>query len=191
VTDDQGRTLLRLARGAIEGALGLESPEVRQEAWLKQTGAAFVTLRVKGRLRGCIGSVEGRRSLWADVRENAVAAALRDDRFPPVRRSEVGELEIEVSVCSPLTELAFGTEAEALGQLRPGLDGVVLEYGAARSTFLPQVWEKVPGRERFLSELKRKAGLPPRFWSADLRLYRYTVASWAERELDRRGAGAA
>lgn len=190
MTDEQGTTLLRLARSAIEDALGLASIEVRQESWMEEPGSAFVTLRIEGNLRGCIGSVEGRRSLWEEVRRNAVAAALRDDRFRPLRPSEVGEVEIEVSLCSPLTEIEFETEAEALAQLRPRVDGIVLEAGAARGAFLPQVWDKVPDRARFMTELKRKAGLPPRFWSADLRLYRYTVESWGELQLGLRGAGA-
>jgi len=188
VTDQQGKTLLRLARSAIENALGFASSGFRREAWMNELGATFVTLFLKGKLKGCIGSVEERRSLWEDVRQNAVSAALRDHRFPPLQPAEAAEVEIELSVCSPLTEMVFATEAEALAQLRPGVDGVLLEYRGARSTFLPQVWDKLAEPKRFLTELKKKAGLDPHFWSENLRLFRYTVARWREREFGGGGA---
>jgi AmmeMemoRadiSam system protein A len=92
--------------------------------------------------------------------------------------------QVEVSVLSPMQALTFTSEAEAMAQLRPLVDGVVLEYGRHRGTFLPQVWEQLPTPKQFLAHLKNKAGLPTDFWDTSVRLQRYTVDKWKE------GAGA-
>jgi len=177
---EQGAILLQVARDAIARALG--SPGIPQDLpdWLHEPGATFVTLTQSGRLRGCIGSLEARRSLHADVSANAVAAALRDSRFQPLTAQELPLTRIEVSLLSGTSEMEFGSEAEAHACLRPGVDGVVLEYGRARGTFLPQVWESLPRTEDFLAHLKRKAGLPADFWHENIRLSRYTVTCWEE-----------
>ncbi len=178
-----GATLLPIARAAISTALG-RTIEVTQAAlWLQQSGACFVTLTQQGQLRGCIGTLEARRSLLADVKANAVAAALHDPRFAPLTASELGHTEIEVSWLSTLQALQFDSEAHALAQLQPGIDGVLLEFGRYRSTFLPQVWEQLPSAPDFLAQLKRKAGLAPDFWAAGVRLQRYRVRKWKEAEL--------
>jgi AmmeMemoRadiSam system protein A len=171
----RGRTLLAIAREAIEQGPGLQTPGEWHEAWLAEPGATFVTLKLDGELRGCIGSLEPRRSLADDVAGNARAAAYRDPRFPPVDRDERRRLEVEVSVLSAPEPIAAQTEDEVIAQLRPGVDGVVLEYGEMRSTFLPQVWESLPAPADFLGELKRKAGLPRAFWDPRVRVSRYTV----------------
>jgi AMMECR1 domain-containing protein len=88
---------------------------------------------------------------------------------------ELERLEVEVSLLSPRLPVDAASEAEALARLRPGVDGVYLEYGDAAATFLPQVWENIPDPLVFLSELRRKAQLPARFWHPELRLTRYTV----------------
>ena len=134
-------------------------------------------------MRGCIGSLEARRTLLADVQANAVAAALHDPRFAPLAVHALEHTEVEVSLLSPMQPLAFASEAEALAQLRPGVDGVLFEFGARRSTFLPQVWEQLPAPDAFMAQLKRKAGLPADFWAGEVRLQRYTVAKWKESEL--------
>jgi len=131
-------------------------------------------------LRGCIGSLQPYRSLLADVQANAVAAALRDTRFAPLSLAELAHTDIEVSVLSPMQPMQFADEADVLAQLRPGVDGVVLEFGPHRSTFLPQVWEQLPQARDFMAHLKRKAGLPADFWDAGVRLQRYTVQPWHE-----------
>ncbi len=190
-----GRVLLGLARQAIAEALAGASapgfapasaappaPSALDEPWLRAPGATFVTLTRDGRLRGCIGSVRARRPLADDVRANARAAAFGDPRFAPVTARELPALRVEVSLLSPATPLpAVATEDEALAALRPGIDGLILEYGGdAHATFLPQVWETLPAARDFLAHLKDKAGLPPGFWSPGIRLQRYTVAKWAE-----------
>jgi len=180
---ERGALVLRIAREAIVHALGASVAPSRPAApWLDAHGCSFVTLRREGGLRGCIGSLEARRPLGEDIAANAVAAALRDPRFPPVAAFELGSLEVEVSLLQPSRPLACVDEEDAARQLRPGLDGVVIEYAGSRATFLPQVWESLPEAAEFLRELKRKAGLPADFWHAELRLQRYGVEKHRESE---------
>jgi AmmeMemoRadiSam system protein A len=173
--DSRGATLIAIARGSIAAALGKGSVPVVDAQWLRERAASFVTLRIAGELRGCIGSIDARRALAEDVAANALGAAFRDPRFPPVTADALAALDIEVSLLSPRTMLVAASEAEALAALRPGVDGVYLEYAQSRATYLPQVWESFPDPLVFLSELRRKAGLEPRFWHRDLRISRYSV----------------
>jgi len=179
----RGKVLLPLARAAIAREFGRGHAADDAALWLRETGACFVTLTRQGALRGCIGTLEAHRPLLADVRANAVAAAFRDPRFAPLSAREWENTEVEVSLLSPMQALDFDDEADALAQLRPDFDGVVFEFGARRSTFLPQVWEQLPDAEDFMAQLKRKAGLPADFWHAQVRLQRYTVSKWKESEL--------
>jgi AmmeMemoRadiSam system protein A len=169
-----------LARTSIAQALGLPIAALDMPGWLQEPGACFVTLTQKGQLRGCIGSLQAHRSLGEDVRANAVTSALRDPRFTPLNAGELDHTQVEVSVLSPMESLKFCTEAQALAQLRPQVDGIVLQYGAHRATFLPQVWEQLPTVQEFMRQLKRKAGLPENFWADGVRLQRYTVEKWKE-----------
>jgi len=181
-----GGTLLTLARGAIAADLGVDlgddSPAERGAPWLAQERACFVTLTRHGDLAGCIGTITPYRSLVEDVRGNARAAAFRDRRFPPLDRVDLPAVVIEVSVLSALRPIPFGDEADALAALRPGVDGVVLEYGGRRATFLPQVWDKVSGPADFLGHLKVKLGVPPAFWSEEMHISRYVVDLFSEEE---------
>jgi AmmeMemoRadiSam system protein A len=179
---DPGGTLLLIARAAIATALGRSDVTPQNVAWLHEPGASFVTLTQQGALRGCIGSLQPRRSLLVDVKANAVAAALNDPRFAPLTLAELDCIHIDVAVLSVLQPLSFETEAHALAQLQPGVDGVMLEFEHYRSTFLPQVWEQLPSPSDFLTHLKRKAGLPPHFWAEGMRLSRYRVSRWSENE---------
>ena len=184
-----GATLLPIARAAISRALGRLHLADEGALWLQEPGACFVTLTQQGQLRGCIGTLEARRSLLADVKANAVAAALSDPRFAPLVIAELEHTEIEVSLLSPMQVMRFDSEAEALAQLRPGIDGVLLEFERYRSTFLPQVWEQLPSAGDFLAHLKHKAGLAPGFWAKGLRLHRYSVRQWKEKDLRPHGHG--
>ncbi|MGZ5081704.1 MAG: AmmeMemoRadiSam system protein A, partial [Usitatibacter sp.] len=177
-TEERGSTLVAIAREAIDRAAEFGAGRAWPQAWLREPGATFVTLRLDSDLRGCIGSVEARRALGDDVERNARAAAYHDPRFPPVAVHERSRLEIEVSVLSVREPIGVASEAEALAALRPGVDGIFLEYEDRRATFLPQVWEGLPDPLSFLGELRRKAGLPPRFWHPDVRLSRYTVEKY-------------
>ncbi len=177
---EKGKTLLRLARSAIAKELGFASDNLPKADWLEENGATFVTLTLQGQLRGCIGSLEASRPLIEDVQRNAVASAFRDPRFRPLTGKEFAEVLIEVSLLSKPETIRHNNEDEALAQLTPGRDGVIIEYGMHKATYLPQVWIQLPDPPAFLAQLKQKAGLPEDFWSGDIRLMRYTVQKWQE-----------
>lgn len=170
--------LLKIARDAI--FQGLESANSRPSTGtvpdeLMEKRATFVTLTIGGHLRGCIGMLEARRPLAEDVAENARAAAFEDPRFPPLTESEFKKLEIHISVLSPPEELVFSSEEDVLRQIRPGIDGLILQDRFRRGTFLPSVWQELPEKKLFWAHLKQKAGLPPNYWSDTLRVFRYTT----------------
>jgi AmmeMemoRadiSam system protein A len=141
--------------------------------------AVFVTLHEKGELRGCVGQLAARFTLFEAVRHAAKSAAFHDGRFPPLHESELPQLNIEVSVLSPLELLEVATEDETLAALRPGVDGVVLTYGARSGVFIPEMWKQLPEPREFLFHLKRKAGLP-QVWQPGTRVERFTAEWWAE-----------
>jgi AmmeMemoRadiSam system protein A len=173
--DERGPILLAIAREAIAEGSASRAPREWREDWLRQQAASFVTLRIHGELRGCIGSVDPHRALGDDVAHNARAAAYRDSRFAPVGAADRERLAVEVSVLSPRIALEAASEEEVLCHLRPGIDGVFLEYQRFQATFLPQVWDNLPDPMDFLCELRRKAQLPLRFWHPAIKLSRYTV----------------
>ena len=142
---------------------------------LQQPGASFVTLTIQRQLRGCIGMLEATRPLVEDVAQNAYAAAFEDSRFPSLRAAEYDQLEYHISILNPAEPLEFESEADLLQQLQPGIDGLILEDGGRRATFLPSVWESLPSAADFLRHLKMKAGLPADYWSNTLRAQRYSV----------------
>lgn len=172
--------LLELARESIRQGLCGEQLCVRPEAYppaLQALRACFVTLKLEGRLRGCIGSLEARQPLVTDVVRNAYAAAFRDPRFPALSWPEFERLDIHLSLLTSPQPLAVASEEELLAQLRPGIDGLVLSEGARRGTFLPAVWEQLSEPREFLRQLKLKAGLRADYWSSTLRIERYTTES--------------
>jgi len=183
----QRRILLALARESIEHGLREGRPiPVDLSGYppvLAERRAAFVTLHDRGALRGCIGHLQAIQPLVLDVAENAFAAAFRDPRFPPLTEPELADLAIEISVLSPPEPLTFGSEEEQLQMIEPGRDGLILEAGNARGTFLPTVWESLPQPRDFLRHLKQKAGLRPDYWSDDIRISRYRTESFSEQEL--------
>ncbi len=184
LTQEEGHYLLTLARATIVEAAGAKSPTAlpAPPPRLTAPGAAFVTLRTRcGDLRGCIGSLEARRPLVEDVRENAIAAAFRDPRFSPVKATELANLVVEVSVLTAPERLDFDGPDDLLHKLRPNIDGVLIERGWNRATFLPQVWEQLPSPEDFLGNLCYKAGLPPNAWRwPDLEVSIYQVEKFEE-----------
>lgn len=173
--------LLTLARDSIRYGLGhgCQMPVDLRECPppLQALGASFVTLKAADELRGCIGSLLAARPLALDVAGNAYAAAFRDPRFQPLAAPEFDGLAVHISLLSPMTPLQFESEDDLLAQLQPGVDGLLLEEGSRRSTFLPAVWETLPDPREFLQYLKRKAGLPANYWSGTLKAHRYTVDS--------------
>ncbi len=148
---------------------------------LAEEGACFVTLKQKNRLRGCIGSLVAQRPLIVDVAENAFAAAFRDPRFQAVIEEDFAQLNaLEVSILSAPTPVSPSTEEALLAALRPGIDGLIVREGDKRATFLPQVWQQLPSGRAFLGHLWRKAGLPARHWSPELRFWTYQTQSFAQ-----------
>jgi hypothetical protein len=183
VSVDCGKVVLPIARSAISSALGRVFRAEEDAPWLHEKGACFVTLTQNQELRGCIGSLEAHRPLLADVKANALAAALRDPRFTPLEPEELEVTNIEISLLSAMKALKFTSEQDAMAQLQPGVHGVVFEFGYYRSTFLPQVWEQLPNVHKFMANLKYKAGLPPDFWAEEVRLSYYTVTKWKESDI--------
>lgn len=175
-----GSALLALARAAIARRLGGSAPEPPDQPEFDRPAATFVTLKRHGQLRGCIGSLEACHPLRQDLRHNAIAAAFMDPRFPPITVAELADIRIEVSLLGAQQAIDCRSEREALAKLRPGIDGVILECGNRRATFLPQVWESLPDPSEFLRQLRYKAGLDGDYWGSDLHLARYEVEKWQE-----------
>lgn len=170
----------------VDGHAVIPDPASAPEA-LREPGASFVTLRRDQRLLGCIGSIEPRRPLIVDVASNAVAAAFDDPRLPAVTIADFREMEIKVSVLSPLEPLQVRSIEELAALVRPGVDGLLISAGPNRGTFLPSVWEQLPGVDEFLDHLWVKAGMQPGTWPPGLVVERYSTEEFGSeppRELD-------
>ena len=173
-----GPTLIELVRQSIMFGLNTGQPaQVRADAGLAPLlaapGAAFVTLRRKGTLRGCIGSAVATRPLIVDVVQHAFNAAFRDWRFPRLDVLELAGLSLSVSVLTAPVPMRFDGEADLLDQLRPDVDGLIIEDLGRRSLFLPSVWEEIRDRRHFLMSLKLKAGLPAEHFSPGFHARRF------------------
>jgi hypothetical protein len=182
---EERQTLLKLARQAMEFSVrGEPAPPLDLEALpprLRTDGASFVTLTKAGQLRGCIGTLEARQPLAVDVRKHAVDAALKDFRFPPVQPEELGAITIEISYLTTPQPLQYQGPDDLVSQLNPGEDGLVLKDGFRRATFLPQVWDKLPTPEEFLSHLCQKMGASPDLWQRKpLDVFTYQVEKFSE-----------
>ncbi|WP_417224337.1 AmmeMemoRadiSam system protein A [Amphritea sp.] len=165
--------LLQLARQVVAQGVERQRPVPPNMASvsvaLQQPRGCFVTLTLEGRLRGCIGNLEADASLVESVWRNSYLAAFKDQRFSPVTAAELNQLSYEISILTPLIPLSVNSEAELLAALRPGVDGLVLADDGHRATFLPSVWAQLPQPERFVSQLRLKAGLPADHWGDSLR----------------------
>ncbi len=168
LTPDEQKTLLALARQALEAGVAGKPVNPPDPAsltpGLSRDGASFVTLTIGGQLRGCIGALEAYQPLAADVAEHAVAAALEDPRFPPVRPDELPRINIEISRLTTPEALEYNGPEDLLSLLRPHIDGVIVRDGFRRATFLPQVWEKIPDPSEFMDNLCYKMGADPGLW---------------------------
>ncbi len=187
LTAEEKRTLMQVAQASVDHGLQHGQPLAVEPGdytgKLAEPGASFVTLNMNGELRGCIGTLEAWRPLISDVAENAFNAAFRDPRFAPLSARERDQLEFHISVLNPAEEMQFDSEADLIGQLRPGIDGLILSDRGRRGTFLPSVWESLPEPQAFLQHLKLKAGLPGNYWSDTLRVERYTVEEFGDEVL--------
>lgn len=179
----QQAQLLTLARRSMEAWVSRRAdwPLGRDlDPHLLQPGASFVSLHAGGKLRGCLGSLVARQPLAVDVGEHARAVASEDYRFAPVQPEELADIEIEISVLTQPESMTVTGEADLLQQLRPGVDGLVLDDGRRRVTFLPLVWTQLPDPALFVRQLKRKAGWSENYWTDEIRVQRYLSLSFHE-----------
>lgn len=179
LSEEDREILLDVAEAAIAAGFGagpaLELDPRAYRSHLQDPAAAFVTLRVEGSLRGCVGTIDAKEALLCSVARNAFGAAFFDLRFPPLSRQEFENLQITISILSTPERLECRSEEELLRQLGPHRDGLVLRSGAVMAIFLPAVWETLQDPPDFLRHLRLKAGLKPDGWSEDLRFERFTV----------------
>lgn len=185
LTLEEQKILLRMAREAIEHRVrGEKLPKIQTASLtpnLREQGASFITLSIGGQLRGCIGTLEAYQLLAEDVREHAVAAAFEDPRFPPLSEDELSRIQIEVSRLTRPIRLEYTDVDDLLSKLKPFVDGVILQDGLRRATFLPQVWEKIPDPSEFMDNLCYKMGAPHHHWkSKHLDVFIYQVEEFHE-----------
>lgn len=187
-TEEEKNNILKIARLAIEHYLetgqALSGEEIKSlvTSELTKQRACFVTLTKNiVELRGCIGHVEAVQPLYLDVIENAIGAAFKDDRFFPVTKEELAEIEIEVSVLTDPTKVEFSSSQELLDKLEVGVDGVIIEKGDKGAPYLPQVWDEMLEKHNFMSSLCLKAGLEPDDWQKPgVEVYTYRVEAISE-----------
>jgi AmmeMemoRadiSam system protein A len=179
LNDTQKQQLHEIAKNSIINGIQTGEPMTINlndyDEDLQTRRATFVTLHEHNQLRGCIGILEPIRPLAEDIAHNAFAAAFSDHRFTPVREDEIDLLDIHISILSTPEEITFSSEDDLASQLHPGIDGLIMQEGSQRGTFLPSVWESVTDRHDFLNHLKQKSGLPSNYWSDTIRVQRYTV----------------
>jgi uncharacterized protein len=185
LSNEERAILLRLARQALESGVRRQPLELLEldslPGQLREPGATFVTLTERELLRGCVGALEAYQPLAEDVREHAIAAALEDYRFPPVRPEEAPWIKIEISRLTSPIPLEYDKPEDLPRLLRPAIDGVVLRDGTRRATFLPQVWEKLPDPREFLGHLCNKMGLDGNTWCYHkLQVFTYQVEEFHE-----------
>lgn len=178
--------LLTIARQALETAVGGKPlPQIDLDDLppvLQAPGASFVTLTIDGNLRGCIGALDPYQPLAIDVQEHAIEAALQDYRFPRVHPEELPQIQIEVSALTPRARLAYTSPQDLVARLKPHIDGVILQDGLRKATFLPQVWDKLPDPENFLSHLCMKMGRSGDLWrKKKLDVFIYQVQEFQEK----------
>ncbi len=189
LTPAQGAALVALARQTLARHFGasITSADAQHletllaDQALQARCGTFVTLKIDDQLRGCIGSLSASAPMAEGVRDNALNAAFHDPRFAPLRRTELDQVHIEVSVLTEPTPLDYANADDLLAKLKPGIDGVIIKKGFASATFLPQVWDQLPQPKAFLSHLCTKAGLPAGHWrEGDLSVQVYQVQYFEE-----------
>lgn len=185
LSEDEGKYLLGMARETIKNRLfNLEKPGIDRkdtpEIFQKRLGT-FVTINIEGNLRGCIGHIIPREALIEGIKENAINAAFRDPRFPPLTKEEFDRIDIEISILTSPKELSYTDDKDLLKKLKSGIHGLIIKKGPCEATFLPQVWEQLPNKEEFLSHLCLKAGLSADSWKTEkLQVSTYQVQAFEE-----------
>ena len=189
-TEKQGQLLVKLARNTILKELAGKSTNTKadtsilafQDERFQAHCGTFVTLKIKGQLRGCIGNLTPEGSVLEGVKRNAVNAAFHDPRFSSISAAELDRTQIEVSVLTEPLPLAYRDSQDLIQKLRVNVDGVIIRKGHASATFLPQVWEQLPRPEDFLNHLCMKAGLPADAWKhSELEVLTYQVQYFEEK----------
>lgn len=177
---ESGHALLALARATLARELNVPHAPCVNTGSLNAAGACHVTLTQRQVLRGSAGSLRAERPLIEDLKANSLAAAFHDPRFKPLTAHDLDTLRIEVALLVSIEPVRFDDEQHARAQLRAGIDGIIFEYGFHHSFVLPDVWQKFAHSTDVLIHLKRRAGLPPDFWNAQVKLTRYQVFKWSE-----------
>ena len=183
LSDHHKQQLLAIAKQSI--AHGLEKHQALSinpsdyDPELQLARASFVTLHINDNLRGCIGSLEARQALVEDIAYNAHAAAFSDPRFGALKAKEFPLLHYHISILSDSSAMNFVSEEDLIQQIRPNIDGLIIQERGHRGTFLPSVWEQLPNSVDFLQHLKQKAGLSSNYWSDSIQVSRYTVESFS------------
>jgi len=182
LTDAQGQLLLALARQTLCYKMGEGTAPARpDDPALSVQAATFVTLKIAGQLRGCIGNLEPVGPLWQGIRDNAINAAFNDYRFSPLTEKELPAVHLDISILSPAQPLVYRDPDELPVKLRPGIDGVILRDDHRSATFLPQVWQQLATPEQLLEHLCLKAGLPRDMWrQKKLEIFTYQVQCFEE-----------
>lgn len=181
MTLEEKKLLLRAARNAIEHSLGLtkETIQLPANGVFDTMSGCFVTLHKHGDLRGCIGFIKGVEPLHKTIKEAALLAAREDPRFPPVTAHEWRHIAIEISVLSPPFDMPD------YDSIVLGTHGIIIREGFRSALFLPQVpLEHNMDKDEFLTELCKKAGLPPRLWTQKLlKMQAFTAEVFSEEEI--------
>jgi uncharacterized protein len=179
---EDGNALLRVAEEAIRAVFERRSEVVAEDLspHLHEPGASFVTLELAGALAGCIGSIEPVRPLVEDVAHNATGAAFADPRLPVLRADQLETVSIKVSVLGTLEPIPAHDRAVLESTLRPDYDGLVIQVGGQRATFLPSVWTHLGGAGAFLDQLLRKAGVSGARWPRGMQAWRYQTAEFSD-----------
>lgn len=174
------KIILSIAKTTIENSFDYENTLdikslTNEYPYLKEDGATFVTLKLDGNLRGCIGSLIATRPLIEDIISNAYAAAFKDPRFPKLSKEEFQNISIEVSVLTPPLIVEYSNLDDLKEKVVPFVDGIILSLGSHQATFLPQVWKELPDFDSFFARLLQKANLPLDSFKLHPKVYKYQV----------------
>jgi AmmeMemoRadiSam system protein A len=185
LTESDKKFLLSLSRKALKHIFTTgEEMTVKEEAIplnLREKQATFVTLKKKGKLRGCLGKLHPTQELYKDVIENTYSAAFADPRFSQLSKEELDDIAIEISVLGKPQEFNYTSAKDLLARIQQDKPGIILTHGIHTATFLPQVWKSISNAEEFLSQLCLKAGTLPTAWKNQYpKIQTYTVVNFSD-----------
>ena len=190
LTEQEGKTLLDIARTSISRKLNtVVKDEKNKKAYEKSKNTIFyekrgifVTLHKNGSLRGCIGTLEPVETIIEGVKNNAINAAFKDTRFSPVKKDELSQIDIEISILTKPEKLEYTDHNDLLSKLKPYIQGIIIKKNNHKATFLPQVWSQLSDAKEFLSHLCQKAGLVSNEWkNGNLEIMTYQVQDFNEK----------